>query len=149
MTTTLSERPSAPAPLRYGPALSLDAAKRVMVAAEAEAERQGWPMVIAIVDGGGHLVMLHRRDDAQHGSVAVACRKAESAVAFKRSTKVMEETLVAGGPGLRLLALDGLMPVEGGLPLLVDGRIAGAIGVSGMQSTEDAQVAAAGASALA
>lgn len=105
-------------------------------------------MVIAIVDSTGHLVMLHRLDQAQYGSIAIARQKAETALNFRRSTKVFEDAVAAGGLGLRLLATEHLLPLDGGLPLLVNGAVVGAIGVSGMQSWQDAQVAAAGAKAL-
>lgn len=132
----------------YGAPIALAEAARVMAAAQAEAVRNDWPMVIAIVGSGGHLVMLHALDDAQHGSVAVAQAKAETAVNFRRPSKLFEEAVEAGGLGLRVLAMSNLLPLDGGLPLIVNGCVIGAIGVSGMQSTQDAQVAAAGAAAL-
>ncbi|WP_431637947.1 GlcG/HbpS family heme-binding protein [Dyella sp. KULCS107] len=135
-------------PPSYGAPIALAEAARVMAAAQAEAVRNDWPMVIAIVGSGGHLVMLHALDDAQHGSVAVAQAKAETAVNFRRPSKLFEEAIEAGGLGLRVLAMSNLLPLDGGLPLIVDGCVIGAIGVSGMQSTQDAQVAAAGAAAL-
>jgi uncharacterized protein GlcG (DUF336 family) len=135
--------------VNYGRPISLDLAKCVVAAAEAEAVANGWPMVIAVVDSAGDLVVLHKLDHAQHGSIDIACAKAQTAVNFKRPTKVFQDAVAAGGLGLRLLATANLCPLEGGLPLIVDGEIVGAIGVSGMQSHEDAQVAAAGAAALA
>jgi glc operon protein GlcG len=135
-------------PPEYGAPISLVIAKRVMQSAEAEAETNKWPMVIAIVDTTGHLVMLHKRDHAQLGSVAIAQLKAETALKFKRPTKVLEDVLAGGGAGLRLLTANDACLMEGGIPLLVDGKIVGAIGVSGMQSGQDAQVAVAGAKAL-
>lgn len=105
-------------------------------------------MVIALVDSGANLVLLHKMDHAQTGSVAIAQAKAESAVRFKRPTKVFEDALTAGGINLRLLATPGACPLEGGLPLMMDGQLVGAIGVSGMQSTQDAQVAECGARAI-
>lgn len=138
---------SAPSPIPYGPPLSLVMAKRIMASAEAEAVENSWPMVIAIVDSGGQLVMLHRLDQAQHGSTAIAQFKAETAVNFKRPTGVFEQTLASGGPGLRVLSMSNLIAVEGGLPLIVDGQIVGGIGVSGMQSSQDTRVAEAGAAA--
>lgn len=135
-------------PPSYGTPITLAEAARVMAAAQGEAVRNDWPMVIAIVGSGGHLVMLHALDDAQHGSVAVAQAKAETAVNFRRPSKLFEEAVEAGGLGLRVLAMSNLLPLDGGLPLMVDGCVIGAIGVSGMQSTQDAQVAAAGAAAL-
>jgi glc operon protein GlcG len=135
-------------PPEYGQPISLDAAKRVMSAAEAEAVRHGWPMVIAIVDCGAHLVMLHRIDQAQNGSVVVARQKAETAVNFRRPTKAFQDALGDQGIHLRLLGMTNLLPLEGGLPLMSAGKVVGAIGASGMQSAQDAQVARAGADAL-
>jgi glc operon protein GlcG len=143
--------PASPAqgPPPYGPPIPLATAKIVMEAAEAEAVRNRWPMVIAIVDSTGHLVALHRLDQAQYGSVHVALAKAETALNFRRPTKAFEESLAAGGLGLRVLGVPNVTPLEGGVPLLRDGEIVGAIGVSGMQSSHDAQVAQAGVEALA
>jgi glc operon protein GlcG len=135
-------------PLQYGAPITLEAAKRVMEAAETEATTNGWPMVIAIVDTGGHLIMLHRIDHAQNGSVEIARCKAETAVNFKRPTKVFEDAIAQGGMHLRMLAMGNLLPLEGGLPIMQDDKVVGAIGVSGMQSTQDAQVARAGLAAL-
>jgi glc operon protein GlcG len=145
MSATPPPAPASPPP--YGPPLSLEVAKRVMAAAEAEAVANGWPMVIAIFDSTGHLAMLHRLDQSNLGAVALAQRKAETAVRFRRATKVFEE-IVAGG-GTRLLSVaDDIITLEGGVPLLAGGLVVGAIGVSGMQSHQDGQVAAAGARAL-
>lgn len=135
-------------PTKYGAPISFETAKRVMTAAEAEARANQWPMAIAIVDSAGHLLMLHKLDQTQHGSVYVAQFKAETAVNFKRSTGVIEETIAAGGVGLRFLSLRNACAVEGGIPLLIEGKIVGAIGVSGMHPKQDGQVAAAGAAAL-
>ncbi|GKS92171.1 heme-binding protein [Acidovorax sp. SUPP2539] len=134
--------------VQYGPPLSLNVARRIAAAAEAEAQRNGWPMVIAIMDSAANLVLLHKMDHAQTGSVAIAQAKAESTVRFKRPTKMFEEALTAGGINLRLLATDRACPLEGGLPVMMDGRLVGAIGVSGMQSTQDALVAATGVQAI-
>lgn len=135
-------------PPSYGPPISLAAAKKVMAAAEAEAERRDWPMVIAIVESTGHLVMLHKMDQAQLGSVVVAREKAETAVNFRRPTKAFQDLIAEGGGGLRMLSMSGVSPLEGGLPLMVGGEVVGAIGVSGMQSDQDAEVARAGIAAL-
>ena len=135
-------------PLEYGPPISLEQARGVMAAAEAAARANEWPMVIAIVDSGGHLVMLHSFDHAQHGSVVIAQEKARCAVNFKRPTKAIEEAVAQGGLNLRMLATPGMVPLEGGVPLIADGKIIGAIGVSGMRSNQDGQVAEAGAKAL-
>jgi uncharacterized protein GlcG (DUF336 family) len=134
----------APELLLYGEPISLDQAKAVMEAAEAEAAREGWPMVIAIVDSGANLVMLHRMDQAQLGSITVARQKAETALRFRRPTKAFQDALAEGGAALRLLGMTNVLPLEGGLPLISDGRIIGAIGVSGMHAGQDAQVARAG-----
>jgi len=119
-----------------------------MAAAAAAAERRDWPMVIAIVDSTGHLVMLHRMDQAQLGSVAVAQAKAETAVKFRRATKVFQDVIAEGGAGLRVLSMSGVSAVEGGLLLMVKGEVVGAIGVSGMQSGQDGEIARAGVAAL-
>jgi glc operon protein GlcG len=134
-----------PRPLEYGAPIALEKAMEVMAAAEAEARANDWPMVIAIVDSGGHLVMLHSLDHAQHGSVLIAQEKARCAVNFKRATKTIEDAVAQGGLNLRMLSTPGMVPLEGGLPLISGGRIVGAIGVSGMRSTQDGQVAEAGA----
>jgi uncharacterized protein GlcG (DUF336 family) len=128
------------------PALTLAAAKKIMAAAEAEALKQGWPVVIAIVDDGGNLLCLHRLDDAQFGSVEIAIRKATAAVAFKRPTKNWEESLNSGQQ--RVLGLPGVLPSEGGVPLVWKDCIIGGIGVSGVRAHEDGQVARAGAAVL-
>ena len=135
-------------PPDYGPPISLATARKVVAAAEAEAERRDWPMVIAIVDSTGHLVMLHRMDQAQLGSVAVAQAKAETAVKFRRSTKAFQDVVAEGGAGLRVLSMSGVSAVEGGLLLMVKGEVVGAIGVSGMQSGQDGEIARAGVAAL-
>jgi glc operon protein GlcG len=132
----------------YGTPITLLLARQVAQAAEDEANRHGWPMVIAIVDSGGNLVLQHRLDQAQHGSSDVARQKAETAVRFRRSTKVFEDALAQGGMHLRLLGMTNLTPLDGGVPLVLAGRVIGAIGVSGMQSAQDAKVAQAGADAL-
>jgi glc operon protein GlcG len=128
----------------YGEPISLDRAKAIMEAAEAEAAREGWPMVIVIVDSGANLVMLHRMDQAQLGSIEIARLKAETSLRFRRPTKALQDVVADGGAGLRILAMPNVLPIEGGLPLMLDGRIVGAIGVSGMQAAQDAQVARAG-----
>ncbi|MBU6486544.1 MAG: heme-binding protein [Burkholderiales bacterium] len=133
---------------RYGAPITLELAQRVAQAAQCEARRNRWPIVIAIVDSAGHLVLLQRLDQAQLGSIEVARQKAQTAVYFRRPTKRFEEALAQGGLHLRLLGMTNLTPLDGGLPLVVDGEVVGAIGVSGMQSHEDAQVAQAGAAAL-
>jgi glc operon protein GlcG len=126
--------------------LTLEGAKKVAAAAEAEAKKNNWTMVIAIVDDGGNLIYLQRIDGTQTGSIDVAILKARTAQAFKRPTKVFEDA-IAGGRNA-LIALHGALPLEGGLPIVVGGQLVGAIGVSGAKSTEDGQVAKAGADSL-
>lgn len=132
----------------YGAPITLDNAKAAAALALAEAGRQGWTMAVAIVDPAGTLVYYEKMDDTQLGSATVAIAKARSAALFKRPTKEFQDTLAKGGEGLRVLRLDGAVPVEGGLPLVVDGKIAGAIGLSGGTSAQDGQCAQAGADAL-
>jgi glc operon protein GlcG len=136
------------APLEYGQSITLEKAKKVVAAAEAEARKNQWLMVIAVVDTGGHLVLLEKMDHAQTGSVIIARMKAETSVNFKRPSKVFEDAVEAGGKNLRLLGMPNLVPLDGGLPLLENGKVVGAIGVSGASSHQDAQVAAVGAAAL-
>jgi uncharacterized protein GlcG (DUF336 family) len=120
-----------------------------MAAAETEAVAHGWPMVIAIFNSAGQLVLLQRLDQANLGAVDLAQRKAATAVRFRRSTKVYEDIIAAGGAGFRLLsAASDLIALEGGVPLLQGGAVVGSIGVSGMQSSQDGQVARAGARVL-
>jgi glc operon protein GlcG len=132
----------------YGPSITLDLAKTAAAAAIVEARENKWDMAVAIVDTSGFLVYFEKMDDTQAGSVVVAQAKARSAALFKRPTKAFQDTLAAGGEGLRVLGLEGAVPVEGGVPLLVGGKIAGAIGVSGGTSAQDGQCAQAGAGAL-
>ena len=126
--------------------LTLDDARIIAAGAEAEAKRNEWPVVIVIVDDGGHLLYLQRLDHAQYGSINVAIEKARAASAFRRPTKIWEENIAEGR--LRYLNLPGTLPIEGGLPIAVDNQFAGAIGVSGVRSFEDAQIAQAGIDAL-
>jgi len=125
--------------------LSLDDVKRVVAAAEAEAERNGWNVVLAVVDDGGHLMYL-QRGRAQLGSIEVAITKARAALLFRRPTRVWEETVANGRNGY--LSMPGILPIEGGVPLVYENEIVGAIGVSGVKSSEDGQIAEAGARAL-
>jgi uncharacterized protein GlcG (DUF336 family) len=140
---------SAQAPPPYGSAITLAQAKKVMAGAEAEAEKNKWNVVIAIVDPGGNIVMMNRMDNTQFGSLEVARQKAYSAVAFRRPTKVFQDALAQGGNNLRLLAVPGASVLEGGFPIVADGRIIGAVGVSGVTSEQDAQIGRAGIEAMA
>ena len=127
-------------------ALTLSAAKQMAAAAEAEARKNNWNVVICIVDEGGHLLYLQRMDDTQIASTEIAQGKARTALMYKRPTKALEDA-VAGGRAV-VMRLPGALPVEGGLPVTVDGRIIGGIGVSGVQSSQDAQIARAGLAVL-
>lgn len=139
----------AQSPTPYGPPLTLEQAKKAMAAAEAEARKNNWNVVIAVVDSGGHLVMLQRLENTKYGSIKVAREKAEGAVAFRRPTKVFQDLIAQGGVHLRLLNITGDAGVfEGGVPVIVDGKIVGGVGVSGVASNQDAQVAQAGADAV-
>jgi uncharacterized protein GlcG (DUF336 family) len=117
--------------------------------AAAEAVKNNWGMAIAILDSTGHIVMLHKLDNTQYGSIAVAEDKARSAIYYRRPTKVFEDLVAQGGIGLRTLALRGASPLEGGVPIIVDEKIIGAIGVSGATAVQDGLVAKAGAAAVA
>jgi len=129
--------------IQYGSPIPLATAKRLVEAAEAEAASNGWAMVIAIVDSGANLVLLHRMDQAQYGSIEIAQAKARSALNFRRPTKTFEDGVAQGGIGLRILNVEGICPLEGGVPIVVDDRMIGAIGVSGAMSHQDGQVATA------
>ena len=131
-----------------GPSIGLDAAKKAAAAASAEARKNGWFMAIAVVDPAGTLVYYEKADTTQLGSAVVAIDKARSAALFKRPTKAFQDALAGGGVGVRILGLQGAVPVEGGVPLLADGKLVGAIGVSGDLSEHDAQCAQAGAATL-
>ncbi len=131
-----------------GPALSLETAKKAAAAAVAEARKNNWLMAVAVVSPGGHLVYYEKMDNTQLGSAEVAIDKARSAALYKRPTKAFQDAVEKGGVGLRVFALKGAVPVEGGLPIVVDGKLVGAIGLSGDLSEHDGQCAAAGVAAL-
>jgi uncharacterized protein GlcG (DUF336 family) len=126
--------------------LALADAKQIAAAASAKAQAEGWKVVIAIHDNGGNLLYLERADGTQLGSIVVAQEKSRTALRFKRATKVLEDTVLAGR--VHMMSLPGITSVEGGLPLIVDGEVVGSIGVSGVQSSQDGQIAAAGAAVL-
>ena len=128
------------------PILTLDDARRIAAAAETEALANAWRVVIAVVDDGGHLLYLQRSHDTQFGSVKLAIKKAQAAVAFQRPTKAAEDAVLSGR--LIHLALPGVIPAEGGVPLTRDGQIIGGLGISGVRSFQDGQIAQAGADAL-
>ena len=144
--TSISALPQMPNP--YGQPISLEQAKKVAAPAIAEALKMNLTVAVAVVDTSGNLVYYENMDNTQLGSAQVAISKARSSAVFKRPTKVFEDVLTAGGSGLRILGLPGVVPLEGGVPLLLDGKIVGAVGVSGATSAQDAQCAKAGAEAL-
>ena len=135
------------APPAYGLGISMEAAKKALAAAEAEAKKNNWPVAIAIVDSSSKLAAFSKMDNTQHGSVDIAIGKATTAVNLRRPTKALQDSIGQGGSNLRMLAVPGVLPLEGGVPIIVDGKVIGGIGVSGVMSSQDAQVAEAGANA--
>lgn len=126
--------------------ITLEGARRILAAAEAEARKNNWNVAMAVVDESGNLIAFQKLDDTQVGSIDIAIGKARTAARMKRPTKALEDA-VTGGRTV-MLAVEGLVPMEGGVPVIVDGRVIGAVGVSGVTSQQDAQVASAGAAAL-
>jgi uncharacterized protein GlcG (DUF336 family) len=138
-----------PPPPPYGVGIGLEAAKKALAAAEAEAKKNNWPVAIAIVDSSAKLVAFSKMDNTQHASVDIAIGKAVTANNLKRPTKALQDAIAQGGVNLRILGQPGITPLEGGVPIIVDGKIVGAIGASGVLSNQDAEVAMAGAAAAA
>lgn len=149
-SAALAQAPApAPAPsMQYGPAVSLEAAKKAAAAAVAEMKKNNWQMAVAVVTIGGYLVYFEKADGTQLASVKIAEHKAVAAAMFRRPTKVFEDRVAAGGAGLAVLTLDGVIASEGGVPLVVDGKIVGGIGCSGGTGQQDGVVCLAGAAAL-
>lgn len=135
-------------PNPYGPPISVEAAKKAAAAALAEAVKNHWIMAVAVVDPNGTLVYYEKMDNTQLGSAQVSIDKARSAALFKRPTKALQDALASGGAGIRVLALQGAVPVEGGVPIVAEGKIIGAIGVSGDSSDHDGICAQAGAATI-
>lgn len=133
---------------QYGANVTLEQARKAGAAAEAEGKKNGWPVAVAIVDTAGQLVYFHRADGTQTGSGPVALDKASTAAMFRRPSKVLQDAVAAGGAGIRYLTLRGATPIEGGIPLTIDGKIVGGIGVSGVNGDQDAQCAKAGVDAI-
>ena len=133
---------------QYGTSINLEQAKKAIAAGQVEARRNNWPVAIAVVDNAGMLVAYERMDNTQTASVQVAIDKAASAAIYRRATKVFQDGLAGGGVGLRILALRGASPVEGGLTLMMDGKVVGGIGVSGVNSDQDGVVAKAGSDVI-
>jgi uncharacterized protein GlcG (DUF336 family) len=135
-------------PNPYGPPIGVENAKKAAAAALAEAVKNHWTMAVAVVDPSGTLIYYEKMENTQIGSADIAIAKARSAALFKRPTKALQDALAAGGAGLRILGLAGAVPVEGGIPLVADGKIVGAIGLSGDSSDHDGQCAAVGAATI-
>src|SRR5256886_16325632 len=146
LVISLTLAASASAQLMDKKALTLDGAKKMAAAAEAEATKNSWRVVIAIVDDGGHLLYLQRTDETQIGSIDIAIGKATTSVALKRPSKAVED-IIAGGRNA-FLGVKGITPLQGGLPIMVDNKLVGAIGVSGVTSQQDEQIAKVGLEAL-
>lgn len=132
----------------YGPPITLEQARKVMAAAEAEARKNNWNFSVAIVDNGGHMVLMQRMDGAFFASAEIARDKAWSAAAYRRPGKAFQDRIAKGGEEIRILRLRGASPIEGGDPIVVDGKVVGAIGVSGGAGEQDGLVARAGVAAL-
>ena len=126
--------------------ITLEAAKKMAAAGEAEARKNGWNVAIAIVDVSGGLILFHKLDETQAGSIVVAQGKARAAALFKRPSKAMEEAISGGKQAF--LTIDGIVPMQGGLPVVVEDKVIGAVGVSGVTSAQDEQVAQAALSGL-
>lgn len=135
-------------PPPYGPSLTLADAKSMMAAAEDKAMRHRWPVAIVIADASGGVLLALKLDGTQHSAMEIATGKALTAVNFRRPTKMFQDGIAAGGEGLRFLAVRGVTPLEGGFPILSNDCVIGGIGVSGVLSTQDSEVAQAGLAAL-
>jgi uncharacterized protein GlcG (DUF336 family) len=144
----IGQVPLIPPSTPYGLPISVENAKKAATGALAVARRNGWFMAVAVVDPAGNLVYFERMDNVQNASPVVAVEKANSAAIYKRPTKAFLDALAAGGVGWRTLSLRGAVPVDGGIPLIVDGKIIGAIGVSGGAGDQDGMCAEAGVAAL-
>ncbi|MFL6799818.1 MAG: GlcG/HbpS family heme-binding protein [Xanthobacteraceae bacterium] len=140
---------SPPPPAQYGtPGVTLDQAEKAVAAAIAEAKKNGWFMAVTVVSNGGHLVQFSKMDNTQFASIDIAQHKARVAATFRRPTKAFQDGVQANPPNLYLLTLDGMIAVEGGMPLMRDGKIIGAIGCSGGTGPQDSQTCKAGVDAL-
>ena len=142
----LAQTPPPPPP--YGESIGVEAARKATAAAIAESKKNSWFMAVAVVDVGGNLVYFERQDGTQNGSTWIAVDKAKSSVNFRRPTKAFEDVLAAGGGGLRILGLSGAVPIEGGVPIVANGKVIDAIGASGGTAQQDGLVSAAGINAI-
>src|SRR6188768_3968777 len=142
--------PPTPAPPpQYGqPGVTLEQATKAVEAAAAEAKKNGWFLAIAVVSNGGHLVHFSKMDQTQFASVQIAIHKAKAAATFRRPTKVFEDRIAAGGAGLTALTLDGIIASEGGIPIVIGGKIVGGMGCSGGTGQQDGQACQAGVNAV-
>jgi glc operon protein GlcG len=148
IVAAFGQTPLAPPPtIPYGLPISTEAAKKIAAAAIAEAGKNNWRMAVAVVDSGGYLVYFERMQDTQLGSIELAIEKAKTAALFRRPTKTFQDTVAGGGEGLRVLRLTGAIPVEGGVPIIVDGKLVGAVGASGGSGDQDSHTAQSGAAA--
>ena len=150
-----STPPTNPAPnsipaidLPYGAPIGLEQARSVLAAAQAEAAKNKWNVAVAVVDAGGHLMVFERMDLAPFASAEVAIAKARTAAGFRRPSKAFHDMVAAGGEGLRMLGLPGAVPIEGGVPIASGGKVIGAVGVSGVTSSQDGQIARAGSAIM-
>jgi glc operon protein GlcG len=153
-TAALAQQPPAaapaapPPPPAYGPSITLDQAKKAIAAAEEEAKKNNWGMNIAVVGPSGHLVHFSRLDTAQFASIDISQHKARTAATFRRPTKAFQDALAANPANVYLLTLDGIIASEGGIPIIADGKLIGAMGCSGGTGQQDGQVCQAGVNAL-
>jgi uncharacterized protein GlcG (DUF336 family) len=136
------------APLEYGPGMNLELATKAVNAAMAEAKKNNWNLAIAVTTNGGHLVHFSRMDQTQFGSIAIAQHKARAAAKFKRPTKAFADAIAAAPGNVALLTLDDIIASEGGIPLVVGGKMVGAIGCSGATGAQDGIACTAGANAV-
>ncbi len=137
-----------PPPATYGPSIGLETARKAAAASTAEARKNNWAMAVAVVDTAGDLLYFEKMDGTQNASVEIAIDKARSSAQFRRPTKFFQDAVAAGGDGLRFLGLRGAVPAEGGFPIMMGGKVVGAIGASGGAGNQDAQVAKAGADSI-
>jgi glc operon protein GlcG len=148
LATSAWQMAQAQMPNPYGESINLEDAMKVAAPALAEAAKLHLTMAVAIVDISGNLVYYEKMDNTQLASSTIAIDKARSAARLKRTTKSMQDAVAGGGEGLRILKLSEAVPLEGGIPLVRDGKIIGAIGASGSGGKTDSQVAQAGADSI-
>jgi glc operon protein GlcG len=143
----LATQAIAQAPTSYGEPVNLEQAKKAAAAAQAEASKNGWAMAITVVSPSGDLVYFEKMDNTQYASIVIAQHKARAAATFRRPTKVFEDR-AATAAGVPVLTLDGVIASDGGVPIVVGGKVIGAMGCSGGTGAQDGQTCTAGANAL-